>query len=158
MHAIHCILCEVSGAGSDDPEDVLEHALAETERYRGKAFDKRAGGPVLLGKDDPGRFRGLLEKWKERPLRAALQFLKEIGGQIMVDEPLIHQAWAATYWEGQHVAWSLRQVFALANGDYVFESQFYSTPDHSPKIASETLRNATAHPEKYALVFLDYHY
>lgn len=73
---------------------------------------------------------------------------------LIINEGLIRRFWNNA--DRQRVA--LHRAVALADAEYLPESQFYSIPDGSPKISDETLADAKEHPEKYALVFLDYHW
>lgn len=55
------------------------------------------------------------------------------------------------------MAYSISMACKLANGDYLFDSQFYSLPDYSAKISEETHNNCKEHPENYVLVLFDLH-
>lgn len=213
MHALHCILARLpDGAAGTDPEELKAEArsvaMSETEYYYEDVFDWRTeedagrwadefpGQGVVLGLEEPERFRELLIRFKDRPLEMALEELrwllvedvgwrsqKELeadsdltelcafvpppepdqvfsgrfkGRAVEVDENLLRQIW---YAQTDHLlAYRLQKALRLADGEYLFDSHFYSVPDASARISEATLQDALAHPEQYALVFSDYHF
>lgn len=142
---------------------------------------------VILGSADPGAFRKYLEDCKDQPLFAAKEIAESAtrsdrryrtpeelvaDGAICLDRPLENGwCWSAVplqtpmvgpeliqaIWDNSTYWWKLSYAISLANGDYRSESEFYSVPDKSAKIEQTTFRDAMEKPEKYALVFLDYH-
>lgn len=212
MHALHCILTKLpDGVAGTDPEELKAEArsvaMSETECYYRDVFDWRTeddagrwadefcGQGVVLGLEEPERFRELLIQFKDRPFERALEELrwllvedvgwrsqKELeadsdltelcafvpppepdqvfsgrfkGRAVEVDENLLRQIW---YAQTDHLlAYRLQKALRLANGEYFFDSRFYSVPDASARISEATLQDVLAHPEQYALVFSDYH-
>lgn len=76
--------------------------------------------------------------------------------QIVVNKDLAQKIWTRKApWADP---WTLAKIFELLNGNYHFESQFYSVPDASAKISEGVFKDAMERPEDYALVFSDYHY
>lgn len=182
-------------------------AMTETECYSEQVFDWRAeddagrwedefpGQGVVLGSEEPERFRELLNRFKDYPLEAAVANFREIlvedvrcrtrkefdadpdlielptyvplepdqvlsgrlkSRAVEISEDLLRQIW-----DGQAdglFAYRLQKALRLADGEYLFDSQFYSIPDGETRISEETLREALSHPERYALVFSDYHW
>lgn len=51
----------------------------------------------------------------------------------------------------------LARALQLVLGDYLFDSQFFSCPDGCSRLSTYTEDRVQAHPEQFALVFLDYH-
>ncbi len=97
MHALHCVLVRfenIQKGESFDAEDVQllvedfrQEALGVTEHYQDHVFDFRAEDAgrwadeypnrgVVLGLTDPELFLKLLNQWKDKPLRAALEELE----------------------------------------------------------------------------------
>lgn len=208
MHALHCILVSFDSDASEvDKKTARYIAMSETECYYGAAFDWRTeddagrwedvypGEGVVLGAEEPEKFRELLNKFKDYPLRAALWNFREIlveearcrskeefdsdpdlvelpallpskPGEVFcgrlksrvleVTEELLRSIWEEKV--DFLLAYRLQKAIRLAEGEYLFDSQFYSVPDGSAKISEETLKDALEHPERYALVFSDYHF
>lgn len=75
---------------------------------------------------------------------------------VEVDEKLLCQIWHTQ--TNCLLAYRLQKALRLADGEYCFDSHFYSVPDASAKISETTLQDAMAHPEQYALAFSDYHF
>lgn len=184
--------------------------MAATEDFADRAYDWRSeddagrweedfpGAGVVLGLEEPERFRELLAEFKEAPLRAALREFRwatcrdfawrpreevEADPDLVELEPLLDppdgslcwsarrvvraatvdeaglcRLWQAEAWEECRLAYQTQKALRLADGEYLFDSQFYSVPDGSAKISGKTLEDAVAHPERYALVFSDYHW
>lgn len=216
MHALHCILVEfedgeLEGAETlDIMKDARSAAMAATEDYRDRAFDWRseedAGGwadgypgpGVVLGAEEPERFRELLREFSRKPLEAALECLdfsrysrrgwrtkeeleKDPGlvvfrGPVMDGskeiyfsglpnpEPLISEEFLERVWREDGPAdlnmqaYWLEKSLALARGEYLFDSQFFSVPDLSARVSPGVLEEALESPERFALVFSDYHF
>jgi len=72
---------------------------------------------------------------------------------LVLGEKLLRELWENPLW-----GYSIVLAVSLADAQYFPESQFYSVPDYSPKISEEVLQEAREHPQRFALVFLDYHY
>lgn len=77
--------------------------------------------------------------------------------QLQIDSEFLRKAWDGDP-EVLNILWCLRQALALVDDEYTFDSRFYSVPDGSPRLSTETLEDLNRHPEHYALVFSDYHY
>lgn len=79
---------------------------------------------------------------------------------ISVEIPPVGSELLRKLWNGAHGfwSWSLKNAVALAAGEYLIDSGFYSVPDYSPKVSPETLKDVLETPGRYALVFLDYHF
>ena len=78
---------------------------------------------------------------------------------FVLDKEFIRNVWEgkASGFSDYHI-WSLKRLFEILSGEYVFEARFYSVPDGSTRISKETVDDAWSHPEKYALVFFDCHF
>lgn len=92
MHVLHCILVRKENLNNAEDvqllvEDFRQEALSATERYQDHVFDWRAEDAgrwadeypnrgVVLGLTDPELFLKLLNQWKDKPLRAAMESLK----------------------------------------------------------------------------------
>ena len=170
MHKLHCILVEVDPNDLVDCDDlgeiggfVREEAMDATRSYREQAFDWRSerdagrwsdefpGAGVVLGAAEPERFKELLRDFSETPLRAALALVGNAA--YAVDAEFLRKAW-----ENASDPFSLSQALRLVDGEYLFDSGFFSVPDGSARISPDTLEDALDGPERYALVFSDYHY
>jgi hypothetical protein len=77
--------------------------------------------------------------------------------QLQIDSDFLLRAWEGDA-DALNTLWCLRQALTLIGDEYTFDSHFYSVPDGSPKLSTETFVDLTEHPEYYALVFSDYHY
>ncbi|MBF7084412.1 hypothetical protein IT084_15775 [Desulfallas sp. Bu1-1] len=176
MHYLHCILVELEETTSvENVEDLVEEARSEaiyaTEYFQDQVYDWREEDAgrwadefpnrgVVLGLNDRELFLKLLNKWREMPLRAALENLKNLEltekpeTTMHLSEKLIRLLWENN---GPWV-YLITSAVQLAYGRYCPDSCFYSVPDYSTKITQRTLKEATEHPERFALVFLDYHY
>ncbi|MGB9858488.1 MAG: hypothetical protein ACPLQP_00970, partial [Moorellaceae bacterium] len=159
--------------------------------------DEFPGRGVVLGAEEPERFKQLLLEFKDKPLEKALKMMEcveyddlkwrtkeEIDSDAVIEVLLNPENGRITDPSGQPLYWSgrpappveisrsliekiwreggirydyLAEVLKLLSAEYTFDSGFYSVPDYSPKIREATLREALAHPEKYALVFVDCH-
>lgn len=83
-----------------------------------------------------------------------LNLSAEITPDPVVSEELLLSIWNTSF----HMEGSfLKDIFNLINGVYTTDSCFYSVPDYSSKISKETEEATQKNPEKFALVFLDYH-
>lgn len=62
-------------------------------------------------------------------------------------------------WERKDVLFTsaICEAIALANGDYMASSCFYSVPCGGVKLLEDTLADIEERPYLYALVFSDYH-
>ena len=170
MHRLHCILVEVDPNDLVDCDDlaearqfIREEAMGATRQYREQAFDWRSetnagrwsddfpGDGVVLGAAEPERFEELLLDFSQSPIRAALEKLD--GAGYTVDGDFLRRAW-----EDGSDLYRLALALRLADGEYLFESGFYSVPDGSARISHDTLEDALDGPERYALVFSDCHW
>lgn len=98
----------------------------------------------------------------------AVVFPNPLNGQdgkywsaVPVALPVLDKNLLQDIWEGKcsgSWVYNLAQALRLVDGNYVFDSQFYSVPDGSARIEESTLQDARENPEWYALVFLDYHF
>jgi hypothetical protein len=112
---------------------------------------------VILGSKEPDAFKRYLVEQKDEPLLAAKGLLGN-AMRTLTDLPPVGPDLIQAIWDNDKPwFWNLTSAISLAAGDYRFESGFYSAPDASAKISQKTLRKAMEEPEKYALVFLDYH-
>jgi transcriptional regulator with XRE-family HTH domain len=90
-HELHCILVEIPEYFKGDEELLIaecrQEALGVTDGYYGQAFESREDDAglwaedypnrgVVLGSADPGQFRKLLARWKDKPFIAAKEALK----------------------------------------------------------------------------------
>lgn len=178
MHCLHCILIEVDDNVRDleNAETVARGlAMSATEWAQGTAFDYRSEDDagawgakfpktgVVMGAKKPDRFTKLLLKFKDEPLKNALETLMYYSNTdfeqgITVNKKYIRLVWElGEYGKSDPDAWVMSLALRLVQGEYLFDSGFYSVPDNSSKISKQTLEDALAHPEKYALVFSDYH-
>ncbi|SMB96774.1 hypothetical protein SAMN00808754_1645 [Thermanaeromonas toyohensis ToBE] len=187
MHALHCLLVEVPvkispGASAGELDRVKKEtravALNAMNRYRGIAFDWCSrddagrwkddfpGRGVVLGAEEPERFRELLNEYKDAPLRAAEALLWDLKIEVWAEDwkwPLVMDAvtleriWKTDVLDG-YAGWCLKTALKLVTGDYIFDARFFSVPDDSTKVGRETLEKALANPERYALVFVDCHF
>ena len=175
MHALHCILVKLeNGHGLDTGELrrlARSLAMSRTEDYFPGVFDYRSeedagawseeypGDGVVLGREEPDRFRELLLRFKDRPLQAAvenLRYVREEGIEPRVDEEFLRRLWNG---ECSFLAsYTLIEALRLASGEYRFESHFFSCPDGEVRISEPVLRDALENPGSYALVFCDYHF
>lgn len=209
MHYLHCILVRFDDGDlvsftADELADVARaDAFSATQSYLDRAFDWRAENAgrwadqfprngVVLGLVEREQFLSLLNEWKDRPLRNALEELKwargkdwrwrtkeelDRDGAVVFENPLNGKGdkyWSAVplpqeafllsekmlhlIWSEGHWGYRVWKAVSLAAGEYLPDSQFYSVPDCSPQASQEVLREARERPEKFALVFLDYHY
>lgn len=182
-------------------------AMSATEYYYERVYDWRTEGDagrwkdefpgygVVLGSEEPERFRELLVEFKDRPLRAALDEFRWLliddvkyrpRQEVVADHNLVEIATLPLsgeeyvlsgrfkrravevsedllrrIWEGRVAdlyTYRLQQALRLVDGEYLFGSQFFSGPDCCSRISEETLQDALTHPERYALVFSDYHW
>jgi hypothetical protein len=173
MHMTHAILVELDPdmeALSDDELRKEAQALAEsaTAEYADRAFDSRRvltdeearrkglPGAVVLGRNDGDRFQYLLDGWAGKPWRQAVALVRDAQG-LVLDE-----RWLKTAWNGEEeCCYRTRCAFnalRLVCDDYTFDAGFFSAPDGSPKLSQETRAKIRAHPERFALVFFDYHW
>jgi hypothetical protein len=179
---------DLMGTSAEMGESAVDAAEAVTGPYAQQAYDYRerlsdadaqvCGAPaaVVLGLRQADLFLALLMKWADKPLDAALARLAHAqatgGGQAMtVDADWLHRLWQG----GRHPAplsspagetqrardlqtWHLIKALQLASGLYLAESGFFSGPDGSVHLQDETLAAVRATPERYALVFWNYHW
>lgn len=149
--------------GYKDPERFL-NAL---EEWRNKPLEAALENfEWCIGRDWGWRTRQEIEAGGYTIFDNPLNGSVTIGGQFWSAVPLplltitpdnIRRIWDGTHELG-HLVYRLVDALRPAIGEYTFDSQFYSVPDYSSRISSETLENARKHPEWYALVFLNYHY
>jgi hypothetical protein len=178
MHYLHCVLVKLEETISvENVEELVEEARSEaiyaTEYFQDQVFDWREEDAgcwadkfpnrgVVLGLTNRELFLELLNKWKDKPLQAAfenLDRLKWLNQKLEVDTNLGEEMLRALWEDDGPWAYTIASAIDLATGRYLPESCFYSVPDYSPKISEQTLQEATEqHPERFALVFLDYHY
>ncbi|SMB96773.1 hypothetical protein SAMN00808754_1644 [Thermanaeromonas toyohensis ToBE] len=144
MHALHCFLVEVgapidvSALTAEEVDEVKwevrQKALEVLDSYEGQVFDyyeeEGAGGwedefpgrGVVLGAEDPERFKELLLEFKDMPLKRALSLMdfveycdlkwrtrEEIEGDIEVlqqEEPVdvVNASGQPIYWSGRRRA------------------------------------------------------
>lgn len=100
MHALHCLLVEVdapvdvSALTAEEMDEikweVRQKALAVLDSYEGQVFDyydeegagrwedEFPGRGVVLGAEEPERFRELLLEFKDRPLKKALEMMEYV--------------------------------------------------------------------------------
>lgn len=187
MHYLHAILVKLPDRASfNNAEDMAETArqiaIEATECHGdGEVWDWREEDAgcwanqyprqgVVLGGTEECLFLKLLEKWRQRPLESALEEL-DIARQCaqLAFWPASPEELARRLWEGgqekqQQAAgflplWDYLFVksMRLAYGHYLSDSHFYSVPDDSPKISHGTLQETREHPNRFALVFLDFH-
>ncbi|MEM3486070.1 MAG: hypothetical protein QXI12_10670 [Candidatus Methanomethyliaceae archaeon] len=178
MHYLHCILVSVEtpkGQLAAEKLDELkraakETALDETEEFgEGLVFDWRADGPgrwaekvpdVILGAENPEEFLEVLREWSEKPFKQAVWFYDTYIQPKFPQGLVINKQFLADAWEEKMempLLWALDDIVPILQGDYTSASHFYSVPDRSCKLSSETLKKVRKHPEKYALVFFDIH-
>lgn len=168
MHTTHCILVNLTAFDNDienmEKEELEEYALQialeETEKYRGQAFDYRDDEEpeeIMLGKyTSIEEFREKLEECKNLPFKMASSYIDRIENKILGDiRDKIVEIWNNI---DDINDYRLYKTISLVYGIYEFDSQFYSMPDGSSKISKKTLKDVQEHPERYAMVFLDYHF
>ncbi|KNZ68190.1 hypothetical protein Tfer_3272 [Thermincola ferriacetica] len=229
MHYLHAILVNVIEASGHIPQpeeyedaklEARGVAMSETEEYYGSVFDWRTednagrwsdlypGIGVVLGAEDRERFLAEFHRWRNMPLKKALELyatfsLDQTGWRtqeeidefnerarqegtpefvinsdvepLIFDEPdepqryysgipksdaVINRDFICQVWGNEDVNYNLyllKSIMQLICGDYRSDSQFYSLLDYSSRVSKKTLEDVLAHPEKYALVFSDYH-
>jgi hypothetical protein len=74
---------------------------------------------------------------------------------MVINETTVNKLWDEDSFS--MTTWRLAKIFKLVDGQYCFDSQFYSIPDDSSKISKETYKDCIDHPENYALVLYDLH-
>ena len=173
---------ELVEAAQEEAEGLVdpyyEQAWDRRECLTGEEADD-AGLPcsVIVGQTQPDLLFTTIEAWADKPLNAALSHLDDArtlykDSYTTIDADLLRQVWH----DGRHPVpvvedvawprqrdrdlrmWHLIKALQLASGLYLVESQFFSGPDGSPQLQDETWAAVRAHPERYALVFLDYHW
>ncbi|MGB9886663.1 MAG: hypothetical protein ACPLRW_06660 [Moorellales bacterium] len=96
----------------------------------------------------------------EAPQEGMCYSARRTAPSAAVDEELLKRIWERAD-QGSNIllfAYQLQKAIRLASGEYLFDAQFYSVPDGEAKISTKTLKDALKHPERYALVFSDYHW
>ena len=73
----------------------------------------------------------------------------------LIDEDTIRELWNEDQMSMR--TWALGKIFSLIEGNYTFDSQFYSAPDLSSKITKSTYKDVCENTEDYALVIFDLH-
>jgi hypothetical protein len=169
-HAVLVALDPHMEALSDDELRKEARVLAEsaTEDYANRAFDWRhvftdeeargegLPGAVVLGRHESDRFQCLLDSWAEKPWRQAVALVRDAQGPVL-DERWLTAAWNEEE-ECRYRTWCVFNALRLVCNDYTFDAGFFSAPDDSPKLSQETRAKIRAHPERFALVFFDYHW
>lgn len=125
----------------------LHNALGELRWARGR--DWRWRTKEELDRDGAVVFENPLNG-KEGKYWSAVPVPQE---SLLLGEGMLRQVWSEGIW-----GYRVWKAISLAAGEYLPESQFYSVPDCSPQLSDEVLREARERPERFALVFLDYHY
>ncbi len=124
-------------------------ALFWAERASGEDWgwrslqDIESGGFQIFDNPENGQ-NGLF--WSARPVPWPGS-LKDLVRSLNAAADIAHQ----------RQAYTITLALRLVAGDYRSESGFYSVPDASPRISPATLQAVREHPERFALVFLDYH-
>jgi hypothetical protein len=72
-----------------------------------------------------------------------------------IDEAFLIKLWSSSM--DYMYAYSLTKAIKAVSGEYMTDSGFYSVPDGSSKLSASIKEAAIQNPEKYALVFSDYH-
>ncbi|AOQ24603.1 hypothetical protein MTAT_19460 [Moorella thermoacetica] len=130
----------------------LEAALKYMDRlkyidcaYRSKSVLENDPNIVIIDVDNtPVNQMGEQYFWSGRP-----------NSGVVINKDLVKKIWDEQFrWAD---IWPLVKALQLVTGDYCFDSQFYSVPDGEAKISEGILKEALEHPERYALVFSDYH-
>jgi hypothetical protein len=171
MHMTHAILVELD----QDMEALSDYELCKearvlaesaTEDYADHAFDWRhvftdeeargegLPGAVVLGRNERN-FQRLLDEWANMPWHMMLAHFKKAKTKCL-DENYLKSIWEER--EADLATWPLTQALRLVTGEYLIDSGCYSVPDTSPKLSEETRAEIRAHPERFALVFFDYHW